>query len=176
MYRFIAFILIVCLCLPAYSEVLQGAVQESWTTNKARNEAFRGMPYNKNLRWAPTRDPYYKENMKAKKKNLTRIKNRNITFFSCGGYAVYEDNSINTFYFNDHGKLFSVGYDVGNNFPVKTYKYKYPQGNIYTVSIEVSKNNSYIFEPTGELIYHWVGNNCYDRRNKLYMTRYLVKY
>ena len=176
MYRLIALLLVVCLCLPAYSEILQGGVQEVWTTDKARSEAFNGMPYSKNLSWAPAYDPYHQENIEAKAQYIQRIKNRNLTFFSKGGYAVYEDNSINTFYFNDYGQLQSVSYDATVDYPVKTYKYKYPEGKIFTVSIKVEKNHSYIFEPTGELLYHWINSNCYDKNNKLYMTRHYVRY
>ncbi|MEW5820953.1 MAG: hypothetical protein AB1782_12245, partial [Cyanobacteriota bacterium] len=157
MKKILLVIMLLIFSLPVYGQVLEGQVQETWTTNRARNAAFSNMLYQKDLRWAPPVDPYYNENMLAKAKNQRRIGNRTITFFSNGNYAIYEDNSVNTFYFNNTGKLYAVEYDIGKKYPIKSFKYKYPSGDIFTVSIEVAYRETFIFDPTGDQLYHWIG-------------------
>lgn len=173
---FLAMMWMFLLMFPAYGDVLQGQIQENWTVENARSAAFHNIPYKKNMNWAPAIDPYYKENMIARANNQTRVGNRIITYFSSGNYAVYEDNSINTFYFKANGMLYAVEYDVGKSYPSKSYKYSYPSGELYTVSIEVYRNKSFIFDPDGTLLFNWDQNNCYDKNGNLHMTRYVVRY
>lgn len=158
------------------AEMLEGGIQENWSVDKARTEAFRNVPYIKDLSWAPPIDPYYSENMDAKRNNIRHIKNRILTFFSNGNYAIQEKGSINTFYFNSDGRLHSVEYDSSGPYPRKNYKYTYEDGKLFTISMDVNPNECFIFRPAGELAYHWVNDKCYTEKGKLYMTRYSVKY
>lgn len=158
------------------ADILEGGVQQNWTINKARTEAFKNIPYIKDLSWAPAVDPYYIENMEAKKNNIRQIKNRIITFFSTGNYAIHEKGSVNTFYFQGDGTLHSVEYDTPKPYPCKNYKYRYPNGELFTVTLDVSNNECFIFKPAGQLAYHWVNNKCYTETGKLFMTRFSVDY
>lgn len=167
MYRFIAIIALITFTLPVFAK----APEKNWTVEMAQKEALKAIKMERNLTWAPQRDPYYKENMNAKSQSKTQVETRTLTFFSNGNYAVYEDKSIITFYFDQNGYLYAVAYDLGKDYPIKCYKFKYPGGKLSTVTVEVNDNDSYIFDQSGNHLYHWSGNKCYDARGKLFMTR-----
>ncbi|MGD9582002.1 MAG: hypothetical protein AB7V50_11575 [Vampirovibrionia bacterium] len=158
------------------AQVLEGGIEENWTVNNARKEAFKDVPFVKDLSWAPVVDPYYSENMHAKQQNIKQIKNRIITFFDTGNYAIHEKGSNNTFYFSDNGQLNAVEYGASKTFPMKSYKYRYPEGTLFTLSLDINNSECFIFKPNGKLIYHWINNKCYTEAGKLHMTRYSVKY
>ena len=39
------------------------------------------------------------------------------------------------------------------------------------MSLRVSKDETFIFNKSGKLLAHWIGNNCYDENNSVIMTR-----
>lgn len=167
MYRFLPIIALICLSLPVFAK----GPQTNWSVEMAQKEALKAMKLEKNLTWAPRRDPYYTENVNAKNQNKDNINSRYLTFFSNGSYAVYEDKSIITFYFDKNGYLFAVSYDLGADYPIRSYKFNYPGGKLSTISVEISDQHSFIFDNTGNHLYEWKGDNCYDSTGKLFMTR-----
>ena len=62
----------------------------------------------------------------------------------------------------------------GLKYPFKAYKYA-PTRELINMSLRVSKGETFIYTPQGELIAHWVGMYGYDAKGNVILTRKYVE-
>jgi hypothetical protein len=120
-------------------------------------------------------DKNMKENYISLLNGKTELKDRILGKFSDGSYAViYNDNPTNVFYYSKEGKLTHHEVKSSTTYPYKTYKYT-PQGKLVNMTYRVSQNETFTFSPSGKLLAHWLGENCYNENNQIIMTRKIYK-
>jgi len=69
-----------------------------------------------------------------------------------------------------NGKLDFISFSINKKYPIKVLKYD-KNGILDSTSLFVSNNESYVFDLNKKLIAHWKGNNCYNEKGELIMTR-----
>lgn len=171
MKKIILILLILAIHLPVNSEVLQGGV--SFDVNSAREELlkFSDNKFDKTLVQTFYRDYYYDENQTYKLSANTELKNRVLAFFSDTTYGVmYNAIPLYVWYYSKDGDLIYMEKKDSTEYPYKSYKYT-PSGLLMNMSLRVSKEETYIFAPSGRLIAHWIGSTAYDEENNVIMTR-----
>lgn len=167
---------------------LKGGIEKVWTVDSAREEVFKDLKEWVDLsQYAPI-DPKFKENRKLINKNKLETKNRHITVFSDGWYAIrYYNNMTESYYYTPEGNLRVVEYSyyaknvytmddiskysVDELFPSKDYQHQYPSGKMMRIRISPKYMDEYCFKPDGELIQHCINDKCYDTDNKLIYIR-----
>ena len=145
----------------------------SYTVETVRTEAFSNVPLNINISDYQSHfiDPNYVANKNAMNKNKTKIRDRYFTFFSDKTYAIYyKKNKSVQFYYDVNGKLDFISFSINKKYPIKVLKYD-KNGILDSTSLFVSNNESYVFDLNKKLIAHWKGNNCYNEKGELIMTR-----
>lgn len=172
------------------AETLKCEIEKVWAIDSAREEAFKDLKPVLDLSWALPIDPNLIENKQAMNKHQDNVENRVITTFSNGGYGVtiFDDDNYNkTYYYWSTGELIAVEfrrypiyakdvqdfldlYHQGKMLPWKEYKHSYPDGKIMNITL-TAKKESFIFEHSGALQFHWVGDTCYDAQGKVILTR-----
>ena len=165
-------ILVMILSVPLCGYTVKGGV--TYTVETARKETFANVEYTlpKSIIEANKVDPNYQENMKAKAKGKNRLKDRTITYFSDGGYAIiYNNNRYYEYYYSCNGKLESVGKRTGLIRPCKSYKYDV-NGELIIVALYVSVDEAYTFDVNGKLQAHWIKNKCYDLNGNVIEEKY----
>lgn len=174
--RFIYILLfLLIIILPANAQIITGGIE--YNTSSAREELLysekKAVPYE--LIKANIVDNNHNENVLTMLKGITELKDRTLAYFSDGSYGlIYRDNPDYVWYYSNNGKLTHSEVKTSQQYPYKTYKYT-PQGDLVNMSLRVSKNETYIFTPTGKLIAHWLNENCYDENNKVIMTRKILE-
>jgi len=189
-------LLIICLFvqLSSTAETLQCGVEKTWNVDSAREETFKNMQPWIDLSWAPSIDPNLIENKQAINNHQDYIKNRSVTQYSDGAYSVWildNDNYDKSYYYIASGELvaidfsifpeniknlqdFLVSYQKDSIYPIKVYKHAYPSGKIISIDLTVltaKGDEEYMFKPSGELDFHWIGNNGYDVNGRKILTR-----
>jgi hypothetical protein len=160
--------------LGAYSTTLNVGIEI--TTQQAQNEVLSSSIIpditvtKKNLY-----DKNAKENYKSLLNGNTELKDRILGKFSDGSYAViYNENPTNVFYYSKEGYLTHHEVKSSTTYPYKTYKYT-PQGKLINMTYRVSQDETFTFSPSGKLLAHWIGENCYNENNQIIMTRKIYK-
>ena len=152
---------------PVNAEVLKGGV--SYTVDEARAKAFSNVPLKIDMNEYKKyfKDPNYEENKKAISDEKKRLKGRQLTFFSVGGYSiVYYNNLTTAFYYDDFGNLELIEF----HYQEKDIAYTV-SGNLDRISLLVKKSECFIFDLNKKLVAHWIGNNCYNEKGELILTR-----
>lgn len=148
-----------------------------WTEDSARVEAMKNIEKKLDLSIYKSVDPAFVENLQAREFNDIKIANRQVTFFEQGYYAVAYDGEKNVNYYKPDGSLqkVSICSEVfGDNaiYPRKCVEYGYPEGRFLTVSLDVSPDESFVFQLDGVLLHHWKGNEGIDTRRKIRWERW----
>ena len=172
---FLILVLILFFAVPVSAKIITGGVEVS--VEQAREEIFSDSTPNLDFRLIRANffDNNRAENITTLLKGVTELKDRTLAKFSDGSYGViYKENPTDVFYYSFDGVL--IYYDKKSflTFPYKTYKYT-PLGKLVNTSLRVSDEESFIFENSGKLLAHWVGENCYDENNNVIMTREILK-
>jgi len=116
-------------------------------------------------------DKNFKENVIYLLKGRTKLKDRELAFFSDNSYGViYEKNKKEVFYYFPDGHLMFIELRDRIEYPFKSYKYNM-RGNLVNMGLRVSKEETFIYNPDGELIAHWIGSYGYDTKGNVIMTR-----
>ena len=116
-------------------------------------------------------DAQNRENLTYVYQGRAELKDRVLAFFSDSTYAVmFNDNPLYVWYYSPDGTLLYVGKKDRTDYPYKTYKYT-AAGRLVNMSLRVSKEESFIYLPSGKLIAHWLGANAYDEAGNIIMTR-----
>ena len=168
MKRFLLFFLFIFLCIPVNAQVITGEIEynnEFQQIEKLSFDELRSRFYDNNNT----------ENLNYLLQGITELKDRKLAKFSDGSYAVqYYNDPLFAWYYSSGGKLINYTKKNSTDYPCKFTKFK-PDGNIVNTGYRVSERESFIYNPEGRLIAHWVDNNCYDENNNLVMTRKIMK-
>ena len=104
-------------------------------------------------------------------KGKTELKDRILALFSDNSYAVmYKDDELHVWYYSANGQLTHYEIKDGTNYPYKSYKYNI-DGKLINMGLRVSKGETFIFNPNGKLIAHWIKNNGYDEYGNIILKR-----
>lgn len=156
---------------PVFSLTIQGGV--SYSVNEARTIAFNNLEHkiDTSVYESYFVDKNYDKNKANIAKNKFHTRKYNLTVFSDKSYSVsYKAKSNICFYYDLNGKLESIGYTFGKKYPRKGIKY-YKNGYLEEIYIIASPQEQFIFDKNKKLIAHWKGNNCYNEKGELVMTR-----
>ena len=171
--RLYILILIFLLFTPVNAETIKGGI--SYSIDIAKELAFKNLNnnldmylYKKNLN-----DPYYISNKRLLEKGRYKYRNRYLTKFSNGCYSVfYKENPNENFYYDKNGHLIYITIDERkhNEYPFRTIKYK-NNGTLEGVGLYTEYNKVYMFDNRGYFAGVWIGENCYNEKGELIMTR-----
>ncbi len=167
---FISLIFII-LSLPLFAFTLQGGI--TYTVNSARLESFNDVKYKIDVSKYSQflKDSNFMENKKLLSRNKYKIKDRKLVEFSDGSYSItYKNNKNMSFFYNKSGSLTSIQFDLLKKDSVIRYAYDI-KGNLESVILCAKNNEQFIFSLNKKLIAHWKGNNCYNEKGELVMTR-----
>ena len=157
------------------AEMLSGGI--SYDANSARAELMDGISYTTDSTYINNAfyDKDYEQNSAYILKGITNLKDRKLAFFSDGTYAVLKFSDINhVYYYASSGVLIYIENRSGNVYPYKCYKYN-TQRKLVNMSLRVSESETYIYNPSGELIAHWVKDKAYDKDGNVIMKRKYVE-
>ena len=162
-------LLMVSIILPAGAQVLTGEVK--YSVEDAKIELQNNRPAAAD--YLLTQNNF--ENYSALLKGQTNLNDRILALFSDGSYAVnYKSNLKHVFYYDKDGSFINFEIRTSLEFPYSSYKYS-PDGELVNMSLRVSKDETFIFSPFGELLAHWVREKCYDENGNIVMTRTIMK-
>ena len=167
----ILLIVVLCVAQTAIGFTIKGGV--SYTVNEARQIAFDGVAQKIDMSKYKEYfvDKNYEKNQELLKKGKKRYKDRYLTKFSDGDYAIsYKDNTIIGFYYDNKGYLEAIDFIEDSDYPQRSFKYD-RNGKLDSIDLVISGDEQYLFEPTGELGAHWIGKNCYNEKGQLVLTR-----
>ena len=163
------FIFISLFLVSAYT--LNGGV--SYTVETARIECFKDISEKIDMTnyVEHMTDRNFEENNLALRKKKKKYKNRYLTLFSDGAYSVsYRDKKNEDFYYDSSGKLIAIDFKLKTSYPQKSVKYD-AKGNLDSICLWLENNEQYVFNKDKSLSSHWIGNNCYNEKGELIMTR-----
>ncbi len=175
MKKFLLLLFTLFLCMPVHSQILNGEVK--YTDTEAQRLVLENTPpeISQTLIQNNFYDINKSENSTAILQGYTSIKDRILGHFSDGSYAIkYLDNPKYVWYYNSEGILTHTEKQTSSDYPYKTYKYN-TRGQLINMTLRVSEDETFIFTPSGTLIAHWVGKNCFDKNGNIIMTRNIEK-
>ncbi len=160
--------------MPAFAMTLEGQVV---TVEMARRLAFDGIERNIDISVFEEhlKDPDYKEN-KTVLNGKASVTNRNVQLFrgfKVPVYAVmyYNNPKFTYYYVKNINQLMFVDIDeidVKNDkttFPYRIFRYDF-KGKLIAVGIVISAEERFVYKSNGELISHWEGGICYNKKDK----------
>lgn len=168
-------VLSICTILPANAGIITGGIE--YNTNSAREELNRTEPVKipEDLLYANIKDKNRDENLSNLLKGETELVDRTLAYFSDGSYGViYKKDTAHVWYYNNRGELTHAEVKNSLKYPYKTYKYS-KDNRLVNMSLRISKNETYIFNPDGKLIARWLGKYCYDKNNNIVMSRKILE-
>lgn len=171
MKNFIIMFILITFCLPAPAKIITGGVEIS--QYEAQNQVLETRPksFDFNIIKNNFIDSNRVENITILLQGYTELKDRTLGFFSDGSYAIsYKDNPTQVFYYNNEGILTHTETRTSLNYPYKSYKYS-TNGELVNMGLRVSEKETFIFDKNGNLIAHWVNENCFNQYGKIIMTR-----
>lgn len=176
MRKFLIFFIFLFLTLPSNAEMfLEGGVK--YNVESAREVVDENVIYKIPL-WqikSDFIDKNHKENIFNLLKGSVELKDRSLALFSDGTYGViYKKNELEVFYYKSDGILLYKEIRDGLKYPFRAYKYD-TKGNLVNKSLRVSKGETFIYAPSGELIAHWVKNFGYDAKGNIIMERVFIE-
>lgn len=177
MKRFYTFIFLFIIMFSAHvqAEIISGGV--SYDANSAREELLDGISYTTDSTYINNAfyDKDYEQNFAYILKGITNLKDRKLAYFSDGSYAVLNYSDMkHVYYYASSGILMYIENRSGNVFPYKCYKYN-TQRKLINMSLRVSESETFIYNPAGELIAHWVKDKAYDKDGNVIMKRKYVE-
>ncbi len=99
------------------------------------------------------------------------LKDRTIARFSDKSYAVmFKNDQFHVRYYSENGELTHIETKDKIEYPYNFYKHDVA-GNLVNKGLRISKGESFIFNPNGKLLAHWVKGNAYDEQGNVIMTR-----
>ena len=167
---FIIFILLCnCIYIQAAAKTLKAGV--SYSVNELRTIAFENVDKKINM------DKYskyltYKEFCKNNPSLLIPKKFKfNLTYYSNGTYSVRSKiDSHNVFYYDTNGNLLKIDIYINNGKLDKRISYD-RNGNLDAIALDITNSEQLLFDKEKKLVAHWIGNNCYNEKGELVMTR-----
>ena len=173
MKKLLVLLLILNLFSFANATTLTGGIK--YTQEDARLELQHNKPSANFVLNAEAIDSNYDQNIGALLKGITKLNDRTLAKFSDGSYGVnYYNDPTHVYYYDKSGTLINAEIKTSLEYPYRTYKYA-PDGELVTMTMRVSEEETFIFNPHGKLLGHWVGANCYDENGTILMTRQIMK-
>lgn len=174
MLRLFLLFLIFCTTLPVFAQTLSGGVE--YSIEDARIELKNNIPTVDFLLTTKNyTDTNYIENYSALLKGATKFNDRTLAIFSDKTYAInYNNDKKHVWYYDANGNLINVEIKSSTIYPYKTYKFN-PDGELVNMTMRVSEDETFIFNPFGKLLGHWIKQNCYDENGNVIMTRKIFK-
>ncbi len=151
--------------------VLQGAAE--YNVQSALSEVQSNVQYRISPKLFAARLLDYETefNKRALLKGEVELKDRTLAMFSVGTYGVvYKNDPLHAYYYSNNGLLEYVDVRTGVDYPYKSYQYDI-SGQLVNMGLRLSKAETYIYDKDGALIAHWIGQNGYDDRGRVIMTR-----
>ena len=146
-----------------------------YTQEDARLELQNNKPNADFILRASGIDSEYDKNINSLLQGITKLNDRILAKFSDGSYGVsYYNDPTHVYYYDKSGTLINAEVKVSLEYPYRTYKYN-PDGELVTMTMRVSEDETFIFNPQGKLLGHWLGTNCYDENGTILMTRKIMK-
>ena len=153
------------------SMMLEGKAE--YNEDTAREEVMSGAVYNLNIYSFSSHmvDRKNSENRSYLLRGHTQLNDRTLAKFSDGTYGImYYENPCKVFYYSPQGNLIYIDIKEKNTYPHKFYKYD-TNGNIINMGVRVSEEETFIYEPNGEMIAHWLGAFAYNSSGQMSMSR-----
>lgn len=175
MKKVIVVVFLIFFGLPVSSKMITGEVQ--YSVNGAREEVISAQvpAFDKEVIRARVFDYNRAENLGSLLKGVTELRDRTLAYFSDGSYGVvYKENPLDVYYYGVDGILTHSEKRDSVEYPYKSYKYT-TGGKLVNMSLRVSEDETFIFEPDGKLIAHWLGAQCYDENNNVIMSRKILR-
>jgi hypothetical protein len=151
----------------------------SYSVDDARQESFHDLPTDVDPSVYGKRDPNFKDHFEARLDESRYMKDRVLTYFNNGSYAVYRKGAYECFYYTYEGQLFKVGVSNKprgmNLFPNRDVVYDAKTGKMTSVGLFVARGESFVFHPDGSLIAHWQQNQATDESGSVILTRSLAE-
>ncbi len=142
--------------------VYQLGVSRDQAIDKARVQAFANIKPQISTVNIPAVDPEFEAHREALRQGNTQAGRHLMTLFGDGGYSIRDLKTGERWYYNRRGQLQQVELaDTAEGFPSRAATYDIRDGRLSRVVSNVSTEESYIFSPQGELLYHWVGQQCF---------------
>ncbi len=162
------------LSLSAGATTLTGGIK--YSVDDARIELQNNKPHSTALLTNNNfLDINHKQNMDYLLRGITKLNDRTMGLFSDGSYAInYNNDQKHVWYYDKDGNLIHIEIKNSLSYPYHTYKYT-ADGELATMTLRVSEGETFVFDPYGQLLGHWVGSNCYDENGNIVMTRKIVK-
>jgi hypothetical protein len=142
---------------------------KTWTTDSAREEAFRNVRYQVDL--TPI------------KSTMTQVSSRQglkgyvLNLYPNGSYALFDKKTATGFVYDKNNTLIQVLYaEQKDTYPKKGFYYGYPDGKLAAVSISVSLKEQFSFNSSKGLENHWVSDKCYKADGSPCGTRRLIDF
>ena len=162
--------------LPSQAEtLLTGGID--YTVSSAREELLKNplKKLNLSLVYSNINDKNYYENKNYILDGKVELKDRTLAFFSDATYAVmYNNDKYHIWYYSNYGKLIFAEEKDKLTFPYKSYKYT-PSGRLVNMGLRVSEHETFIYNPDGKLLAHWLYDRAYDEDGNVIMTRKYAK-
>lgn len=169
------FFILILFCLSFFSNAfaltINGGI--SYTVDTARIESFSNIQESISFKEYEkfSKDENYSKNIELLKRNKKNYKDRYLTSFSTGNYAIrYKTNLDVSYYYDKYGNLICLEFDIGKGFPSKRVGYD-SNGHLDTVTLDVSSHEQFVFDANKKLVAHWIGKNCYNEKGELISTR-----
>ena len=173
MRKFLLVLVLLGFIMPSYSQTISGGIK--YSQEDARIELQNNKPRVDFIFIASAVDENFDENLSYLLKGITKLNDRTLAKFSDGSYGVnYNSDLMHVYYYDRGGTLINAEVKTGTIPPYRTYKYD-PDGELVNMTMRVSENETYIFNPHGKLLGHWVGEKCFDENGNVVMTRQILK-
>lgn len=169
------FLFLICASLPIEAEILLRGELE-YNVQSALNIVQDGVVRKINpIIFKPFLLDYNRnENLDALYNGVIELKDRELGLFSIGTYGiVYKKDPLRAYYYSNDGVLEFVDFRSAKDYPYKSYQYDV-FGNLVNMGFRVSKSETFIYSPDGDLIAHWIGEKAYDENGEIIMTRKLM--
>lgn len=151
--------------------------EADYNVSKALDEVKKDVTRNINLKkfYPYLVDINRKENITCLLSGQIELKDRELALFSNGAYGVvYKNNPLYAYYYSVSGILEYIDIRTQKEYPYKSYQYDI-NGNLVNMGLRLSKRETYIYSPSGELIAHWVGENGYNSNGNIIMKRKFIE-
>ena len=168
---FLLFILICFTTSYVFAFTIKGGI--SFSVNQARNIAFLKTPQKIDIYAYKNYfvDPNIEENLKALQKGKKKYKDRIISIFDDNSYGIiYKENKKIGYYYDNQGKLVFIEIKLNTKYPYTAAMYNI-KGELENTRVTVTPSETFIFDTNKKLQSHWIGDNCYNEKGELIMTR-----
>ncbi len=142
-------------------DTFQVKVTKTWTVEDASQAAFDNTPYTINTDGYAGTDPNYELHREALQQGgYADGTGEVVESRGDGRYAVRGGDSDEAMIYNGQGRLVELEVTPQRTFPLKTYRYSYPDGNLSGITLQTSAEERFEFESSGDLVRKCLNGAC----------------